>query len=239
MVDLELVLAVDVSNSVDHVEASWQREGYADALGDPAVLAAIASGPNARIAVTYVEWAGQGYQRKIIDWMIIANKGDAALFSHRLRSSGRSSGRSSAPYTSISAAIDFARREFIGNRFSGQRRVIDISGDGPNSAGRDVRDARDDAVREGITINGMPILSFRANPLGGTPATGLDLYFARNVIGGDGAFVIEANMLEKFSVALVKKLVREINPPDRVKLAFRAASQPLKTAERHRLAKHP
>ena len=130
-VDLELFLAVDVSPSVDEHEAAQQRGGYLDALAHPAVVSAIKSGPTGRIAVTYVGWAGPDYQRRVVDWQVIEGEKSAQDFVDRLAAQAVSA----APWTSISAVMDFARRDIAGNGFQGLRRVIDISGDGPNSAG--------------------------------------------------------------------------------------------------------
>jgi len=211
-VDLELVLAVDVSYSVDDHEAALQREGYLEALVHPAVLQAIGSGPLGRIAVTYIEWAGEAHQQRVVDWTTIGDAKDAQSFAAVL--AGKPIGR--APATSISALIDFARSELASNRFTAPRRVIDISGDGPNSAGYPVGAARDAAVTDGITINGLPILSARPNPDGSSPAVGLIDHYRRKVIGGPGAFVLEASAFESFAPTLVEKLVREIGAANQV-----------------------
>ena len=205
-VDLELVLAVDVSRSVDNQEAKMQRNGYLLALLHPAVLSAIGSGPLGRIAVLYVEWAGQTHQRKVVDWRVIDGLATARAFVGRLEPQTISR----APYTSISAVIDFARAEIAGNGFEAPRATIDISGDGPNSDGRRVKAARDDAVAAGITINGLPILSTRPSEDGIAPAIGVASYYERNVIGGRGAFAYEVEEYRNFAPILVDKLVREI-----------------------------
>lgn len=205
-VDLELVLAVDVSSSVDAYEARLQRQGYLAALRDPAVAAAIASGPLGRIAVTYLEFAGRGHQRVVVDWTVLATPDDARAFADAL--AARPIG--SAPATAISAAIDAGVARIEGNAFSGTRRVIDVSGDGPNSDGRPVWAARDDAVARGITINGLPIASTRPNPDGTGPAAWVDLHYARFVVGGPGAFVLEARSFESFAETLLRKLLKEI-----------------------------
>lgn len=205
-VDLELLLAVDVSASVDGVEAALQRAGYVTALSDPAVLHAVLSGPSGAIAVTYVEWAGEDFQRTVIGWRAIDGTASALAFVADLAKAPISS----APYTSISALIDFGREGFKANGFTAPRRVIDISGDGPNNAGRSVGAARDAAVAEGITINGIPIVSPRPNPDGTSPAALLDYHYRRHVVGGPGAFLMEVTSFESFADTLVEKLLREI-----------------------------
>jgi hypothetical protein len=204
-VDLELVLAVDVSPSVDEFEASQQRSGYLDALTHPAVISAIQGGPLGRIAVTYVEWAGEDYQRIVVDWALIDGEASAHAFAAEL--AARPITR--APYTSISGVIDFARRRFEDNGFESRRRVIDISGDGPNSAGRPVEQARNEAVVHGITINGLPVFNDRPNPEGAGIAVDLDSYYELKVIGGPGAFSMISHF-DIFASTILRKLVREI-----------------------------
>jgi Protein of unknown function (DUF1194) len=207
-VDLELVLAVDVSGSIDAEEARQQREGYVAAVADPAVVQAIGANFHRRIAVTYMEWASGDYQRVVIDWSLIEGAADAAAFAARLAASPRRTAR----WTSISSAIDAAVPLFDGNGYAGERRVIDVSGDGPNNRGRPVREARDDAVARGIVINGLPILNDRPQPFDlPTPmAIALDRYFADHVIGGPGSFVLPAQDFTDFRTAILSKLIREI-----------------------------
>ena len=205
-VDLEIILAVDVSASVDRIEAALQRGGYVTALRHPAVLRAIRAGPAGAIAATYVEWAGWSFQRTVVDWRVIEDAPSARAFVDLLTERPIAS----VPYTSISGLIDFARRRFRDNGYDGLRRVIDISGDGPNSDGRMVKAARDDAVAAGITINGLPILSTRPSLDGVSPAIGVASYYVRNVIGGPGAFALEVLEYDTFTPTLVEKLVREI-----------------------------
>ena len=162
-VDLELALAVDISGSVDLVEARLQRDGYIAALRHPRVIAAIRSGMFGRIALTYVEWAGETYQRILLDWTLIEDATGAFAFADALAEAPLTS----AHWTSLSAAIDHAAPLFEANGFKGVRRVIDISGDGYNNRGRPVETARDAAVAAGITINGLPIVNNRPNPRGG------------------------------------------------------------------------
>lgn len=198
LVDLELVLAVDCSRSIDDAEFALQADGYAAAFRHPAVLRAIQSGERRAIAVTYVQWAGPFLQNQALGWTLI-NDGESAIeFADRFQAAPRAF---QGGGTSLSGIIDFGRDLFRKSGFSGKRRVIDISGDGINNSGRLAQSARDDAVREGITINGLPIL---------TEVSALDEYFKQNVIGGDGAFVIEAEDFESFAQAILNKLIREI-----------------------------
>ncbi len=210
-VDLELVLAVDVSSSVDEVEARLQKNGYLQALVHPYVIDAIRSGPKGRIAVIYIEYAGKSFQRVVADWTILQGLKSAEAFTQLLAKSPVSS----APSTSISALIDFSVQQIMNNAYSAQRAIIDVSGDGPNSDGRNVWDARDDAVSRGITINGLPILSSRPDPKGFAPSVGVTNHYRRFVIGGPDSFLIGVNEFENFAPALVKKLVREILDPAR------------------------
>lgn len=208
-VDLLLVLAADVSRSVDHLKHRLQREGYAAAISDKRVLDAISSGRHRRIAVCYVEWSGVTAQRLLIDWTVIDGPDAARKFSDSLIELPRSF----AERTSISGAIDFAVTLFDQAPFKAERRTIDISGDGTNNSGRDVAAARDEAVAKGITINGLVILSERPlawNPEHTNPPGGLENYYRQNVIGGPGAFVVVAENFNSFGQAIVKKLVAEI-----------------------------
>jgi Protein of unknown function (DUF1194) len=205
-VDLELVLAVDISGSVDEVEARLQREGYIAAMRHPEVLEAIQSGMHGRIAVSYVEWAGDHYQRTMLEWTVIEDAASASEFADALAETPLMT----AHWTSLSAAIDYAVPLFEANGFEGVRRVIDISGDGYNNRGRPVELARDEAVAAGITINGLPIVNDRLNPWGGRPPVDLDLYFEQRVIGGPGAFMIVAEDYKAFASAIFSKLLLEI-----------------------------
>lgn len=208
-VDLLLVLAADVSRSVTEPKFRLQREGAAAAITHPDVVQAIASGPNRRIAICFVEWATAGQQKVVIDWTVIADAPSARRFGDRLLETPRSFMGS----TSIADAIDFAAGQFERAPFRAERRVIDVSGDGTNVSGRPVGDARDEAVARGITINGLVILtpleeSFR--PEHTNPAGGLERYFQDNVIGGPGAFTVVAETHASFGRALTKKLIAEI-----------------------------
>lgn len=204
-VDVLLVLAVDVSRSVDEDEARLQREGYRAGVSDPRVIEAITRGMIGAIGVAYVEWAGFEYQRLVLPWTRIASAGDAHLWSDRLAEAPRAS----LSWTSISAAIDFSRRVLGDAPFEGTRRVIDVSGDGVNNSGRAVERARDEAVADGIVINGLPIVNDRPT-FGRGPPVPLDLYYQNSVIGGFGAFMVVAEDFESFGNAVRRKLIREI-----------------------------
>jgi Protein of unknown function (DUF1194) len=214
-VDLLLVLAADVSRSIDDQKFELERRGYAAALSDPKVLQAISSGPHGRIAVAFVEWAGANSQKLLIDWTLIKDAEDTRVFTSRLLESPRSF----ADRTAIGAGIDFARAQFAGCPYASDRRVIDVSGDGTNNSGRDVRSARDEAVgNEVTTINGLVIFSdapIPYNPEHTNPPGGLDNYYRENVIGGTNAFVMVAENFESFGKSIVAKLIREISavPP--------------------------
>jgi hypothetical protein len=208
-VDLLLVLASDVSRSVDHPKFLLQREGYATAISDPHVLDAIRSGPNARIAVCFVEWSGFGAQKLVIDWSLIDGPLAARKFGDQLLELPRSF----ADRTSISGGVEFAVAQMEHAPFEGARRTIDVSGDGTNNAGRDVKLARDEAIAKGIVINGLVILSDRPVPWNAehtNPPGGLEKYYQENVVGGPGAFVLVAENFNSFGRAIVKKLIAEI-----------------------------
>src|SRR5437588_8062575 len=207
--DLLLVLAADVSRSVDVAKFQLQREGYASAITNPQVLDAIRSGPAGRIALCFVEWSGVASQRLVIDWTLIGDTETARHFSDGIVEAPRSF----ADRTSISAGIDFAVEQLERAPFTSKRRAIDVSGDGTNNSGREAWAARDDAIAKGITINGLVILSETPlvwNPEHTNPAGGLAEYYRRNVVGGPNAFVMVAENFSSFSTALVKKLVAEI-----------------------------
>jgi hypothetical protein len=218
-VDLELVLAVDASGSIDAEEARRQREGYVAAIADEAVARAIQANFHRRIAVLYLEWAGARRQRVVVDWTLIGDAGGAGEFAAALAAAPLSSGH----WTSISGAIDFAVPLIEANGYAGERRVVDVSGDGPNNRGRPVRAARDEAVARGIVINGLPILDDRTQPAGlPTPAElALDDYYRENVVGGPGAFVIPVQDFADFRAAVLRKLIHEIAgaPPGATGLA--------------------
>jgi hypothetical protein len=208
-VDLLLVLAVDVSRSIDATKFQLQREGYAAAVADPHVLEAIHSGRTGRIGLTFVEWSGVGAQKVVIDWTTIGDTDSAKGFGDRLLEAPRSF----ADRTSISGAIEFAMGQLDKAPFAAARRTIDVSGDGTNNAGRDVAMLRDEAVAKGITINGLVILSDNPmswNPDHTNPPGGLANYYRNNVIGGPSAFVMVAENFNSFGQAIIKKMIAEV-----------------------------
>jgi hypothetical protein len=208
-VDLMLVLAADVSRSVDPAKFQLQREGYAAAISEPRVLDAIRSGRTGRIGLMFLEWSGIGAQRVVIDWTTIGDADAAKGFGDRLIEAPRSF----ADRTSISGAIEFAMAQLDRAPYESARRTIDISGDGTNNAGQDVATLRDAAVAKGITINGLVILSetpMSWNPDHTNPPGGLANYYRNNVVGGAGAFVMVAENFNSFGQAIVKKMIAEV-----------------------------
>jgi hypothetical protein len=203
-VDLALVLAVDVSRSMDTDEQDLQRDGFVRAFRAAAVHEAIRQGMLGRIAVTYMEWSGEHDQKVIVPWTVLDSSGTATAFSDRLAS--QPIGR--IFQTSISAAIDYASALFDTSGVEPLRKVIDISGDGPNSSGRSVVQARDEAVAKGITINGLPIMLKRPSGMG--DMENLDAYYRDCVIGGGGAFIVPVRDREQFADAIKTKIIREI-----------------------------
>jgi Protein of unknown function (DUF1194) len=204
-VDLELVIAVDISRSIDDEEAKLQRDGYIAAFTNPRVISAIQGGTIGAIAVTYVEWASYDYQRTVIPWTLVGDGESAAAFAEKIAALPRVS----MSWTSISGAIDHSVRLFGAGGFQGARRVIDISGDGVNNNGRRASTARDEAVAKGIVINGLPILNDRPN-FGRPAEANLDVYYENEVIGGPGSFMIAAEDFHAFGAAILQKLIREI-----------------------------
>jgi hypothetical protein len=199
-VDLLLVLAADVSRSVDAGKFQLQREGYAAAISNPQVLDAIQSGRHGRIGLTYVEWSGVGSQKDVES---------AKSFGDRLLEAPRSF----ADRTSISGAIEFALGQLARAAYDSPRRTIDVSGDGTNNAGREVALARDEALAHGVTINGLVILSetpLAWNPDHTNPPGGLENYYRNNVVGGVGAFVLAAENFNSFGQAIIKKMIAEV-----------------------------
>lgn len=204
-VDVALVLAVDISYSMDLEEQALQREGYIAALTSPQVLDAIRRGMVGRVAVTYIEWAGIHTRNVIADWAIIDDKRSAEAFVAEIRSAPIRRARR----TSVSGAIDFAMDRLYATNLRAIRRVIDISGDGPNNEGRPVEQARDQALRAGVTINGLPILLERGYR-SSFDIDGLDEYFEDCVIGGIGSFMISITEREQFLEAIRTKILREV-----------------------------
>jgi hypothetical protein len=200
-VDLELVIAVDVSLSMDIEEQRLQRDGYVAAFRDDEIHKAITSGAHGRIAVTYMEWAGPTSQNVVIPWTILdgpsADKLEAApITRERL--------------TSISAALTFSRALFAGSNVKGIRRVVDVSGDGPNNSGHAIAPIRDEVVASGIVINGLPIM-LRLAANSAFDISDLDRYYGSCVIGGDGAFMVPVRHIDEFVTAIRRKLLLEIS----------------------------
>ncbi|MFZ2102184.1 MAG: DUF1194 domain-containing protein [Oricola sp.] len=204
-VDIALVLAVDVSRSMSMEELRIQREGYAAAIASPEVVRAIQEGAYRRIAVTLFEWAANSHAREIIGWTVIEDQADADAVAAEMLAT-RSFGERR---TSISGAIFHATGLLETAPYDADRRVIDVSGDGPNNQGTPVTEARDDAVGRGITINGLPMMTS-----GGGGAqfniVDLDRYYTQCVIGGPGAFMVPVNDWDQFAEAVRRKLVLEI-----------------------------
>jgi len=205
-VDLQLVLAVDVSRSIDEVEAELQRRGYIEALTNAKVIDAILSGEHKRIALCYVEWAGTHYQQTVIDWSLIDSAQAARRFSDKLADAPRAS----QSWTAVGAALAFSAQRFENSGFTSKRRVIDISGDGRTNDGPPAEMVRAKLVPQGIVINGLPVMMNRTN-FGRPPDAGLDKYYEENVIGGPGAFMISAVNFDDFGRAVRTKLIREIS----------------------------
>jgi hypothetical protein len=221
-VDLLLVLAADVSRSIDTAKFQLQRDGYAAAITDRRVLNVIRSGPNHQIAVCFVEWSGVGAQKLVIDWTIVRDDASAREFSAQIAEAPRSF----SDRTSISGGIEFAMVQFARAPYDARRRTIDVSGDGTNNSGREVSAARDDALADGVTINGLVILSDRPlawNADHTNPPGGLEKYYRDNVVGGPGAFVMAAENFESFGQAIINKMIAEIAvvPDSRPELAWR------------------
>jgi hypothetical protein len=213
-VNLQLILAADVSLSIDPDEFHLQREGYASAFANPKVLNAIQSGPYRAIAVSFVEWSGSEAQRVVADWTVIRDEETAGEFAAALRTAPRSF----ESVTSISAAIDFSMKLFETSGVESERRIIDVSGDGTNNDGRPVDDARDEAVAQGVTINGLAIINQSPNTgfsAHTQPPEGLGKYYRQNVTGGPGSFVITIEDFSTFAEAIVNKLLTEIADTDR------------------------
>jgi hypothetical protein len=204
-VDVELVLAVDVSYSMDPEEQALQREGYITGLTSREFMQALRHGMNGKVAVTYFEWAGPFDQKIVVPWRLIDGPEAADAFANEI---------ARAPYrrasrTSISGALNFAKPLFDGSGYRGIRRVIDVSGDGSNNSGPLVTLVRDDVVAAGITINGLPIMLKRPNSFT-MDLENLDIYYEDCVIGGPGAFVVPIRERNQFKEAIRTKLVLEV-----------------------------
>jgi hypothetical protein len=209
-VDVALVVAVDISYSMDPDEQALQREGFAEAFRSPLVHDAVRGGMLGRIAVTYMEWAGAYDQRVIIPWTLLDNPESLMAFADQIAKVPLRR----AQRTSIAGAIDFGVKLLDESGFEATRRVIDVSGDGPNNQGRFVTVARDEAVAKGITINGLPIMLRKPGYL---DVGNLDLYFKDCVIGGSGAFLVPVREREQFPQTIKTKILLEIaglTPPE-------------------------
>ncbi len=203
--DLELVLAVDVSGSMDRDEQVLQRRGYVDAIRDPEVVAAIRSGLTGSIAVTYLEWAGPSAHRVLVPWQLIDGQEAADAFSARLSEAPLGTMRG----TSISGGLLLAATLFDDNGFEGYRKVIDVSGDGPNNMGAPVLIARDEVLDRGVVINGLPIM-LKLNAFGFSSISNLDEYYENCVIGGPGAFIVAVNDPASLVESIRRKMILEI-----------------------------
>jgi Protein of unknown function (DUF1194) len=206
VVDLQLVLAVDVSRSMDSNEQRIQRDGYVDAFKSPEVQQAINSGPYGRIAVTYIEWSSSTFQRVLVPWRIIASNQDAIAFADELAKAPIETNSR----TSISSGLSFAATRFSRSGLVSDRRTIDVSGDGPNNEPPSLPPVRDRVVAQGININGLPILLDPSQTFGAFGQVSLQDYYQDCVIGGPGSFVIPITSLGDFAPAIRRKLVLEI-----------------------------
>jgi hypothetical protein len=204
-VDVELVLAVDVSYSMDPDEQALQREGYIAGITSREFMQALQQGMSGKVAVTYFEWAGPGDQKIVVPWRLIDGPETAAAVAKEI---------AAAPYrraakTSISGALGFAKPLFDASGYRGIRRVIDVSGDGTNNSGERIVPVRDDVIASGMTINGLPIMLKRPTP-GSMDIENLDVYYEDCVIGGPAAFVVPIHERNQFKAATRTKLVLEI-----------------------------
>ena len=223
-VDLELVLAVDISLSMDLDELRVQRDGYVAALRDPDLQALMFSGRHRRIALTYFEWAGRSVQKDILDWMLIDSPAAANVAASVLEKAPISRER----MTSISGALDHAGQLLETGPYKGDRRVIDVSGDGPNNNGRMVTLARDELVAKGVVINGLPIMMKRGSTV--FDISTLDIYYEDCVIGGPESFSINIRSLEEMQPAIRRKLAMEVaglmpTPPRLMRTQFTPPAQ--------------
>jgi Protein of unknown function (DUF1194) len=198
-VDVDLVLAVDASGSVDDDRFELQKEGYAEAFRNPKVLAAIKAGNEQAIAVSMVQWTGPTLHQQMVPWMLVRDANSADALARAIEAAPR---QLFGGGTSVSGAIDYSVLMLTASPYRADRRVIDVSGDGSNNLGRPAEQARDEAVAMGIRINGLPILAVEPD---------LDVYYKQSVIGGPGAFIIPAKGYEQFADAILRKLVAEIS----------------------------
>lgn len=213
-VDIELVLAVDLSLSMMPEELEIQRAGYAAAFRDDAVIRAMLSGLRGRVAITFVEWAGATEQAVVVPWQQIASAEDARRFADKISAQRRIGWKR----TSLSGALAYAAFLFENNGFRSVRRIVDISGDGPNNDGPAVTLARDSALSRGIVVNGLPLMT-RIGLMGAFEIDDLDAYYRECVIGGAGAFMIPVHRWDQFAGAIRRKLVLELSgnlPAERI-----------------------
>jgi Protein of unknown function (DUF1194) len=203
-VDLELILLVDVSRSMDSDEQKMQRDGYVAAIQHPDVIEAIAHGLHGTIALTYVEWAGPQLQQTVVDWGLIDSPNAAKIFAEELARAPIQGLRG----TSIANALAYAASRFDHNDIEGMRRVVDVSGDGPNNMGLPIEATREQVLAQGIAINGLPVMIKR--PGGFASINNLDVYYEDCVIGGPGAFLIVVRSADQFADAIRRKLTLEI-----------------------------
>lgn len=227
-VDVELVLAVDVSRSMDQEEIELQRSGYVAALRDPEFVRAVKAGMNGRIAITYFEWAASPREESLVKWAIIDGEETANAFAGELAARPYNGYRG----TSISGALTYATALFDANPYDGYRRVIDVSGDGANNIGLPVTGARDAALQKGVIINGLPILLRPGRSFGP-----LDEYYEKCVTGGPGSFVLPIKNLSEFATAIRMKLIMEVSgttPPPRFIRTQAGSLDPCLMGERDR-----
>ena len=199
-IDLALILAVDVSTSIDAGDYQLQMSGIASALRDKEFIDAIGSGPHSSIAVSVVQWSTRLSQEVTLDWTIIGNSSQAKDAAGVIESAAR---RWMPGGTGMAAAINFCVRHFDRLRIQSKRRVIDVSGDGEDNEDGDINGSRDEAISRGITINGLPIISGSGS---------IQSYYDQNVIGGPGHFLVPAANVLDFQRAIKEKLLRELKP---------------------------
>ncbi|NLS03172.1 DUF1194 domain-containing protein [Rhizobium sp. P32RR-XVIII] len=218
LVDLQLVIAADVSTSMDAQEKALQQQGFAKAFRRPEIIEAITGGRNGRIAVTYVEWGGDGQRRVVVPWTIIANEADAWLFSLKLEANSPAKIRQG---TSISGILSYADYLIRFSGFDATRSLINISGDGVNNKGLEVEPVRAGVLANGITINALPIVydAMQGGEEEAIAPEDLIAYFRREVIGGPGAFAEAVAAPEQYSAAIYRKLLREISNSSEVAAA--------------------
>ena len=205
-VDVELVLAVDGSGSIDDIEFALQRKGFARAISHPLVLNAIRGGEFQKIAVLFVEWGAPESVETIVDWTVVRDADSAKVFADRLIAAPRQV----FGYNSISAAIAYSTKQLLSNAYDGRQKIIDISGDGPQINGPPLAVVRAAALKAGITINGLAIKTRTGTSFRSDFAVSLEDHYRQDVIGGPGAFVMSADEETPFEEVILSKLVREI-----------------------------